>query len=156
MTTTEANAVGRSRNNVTIGCKHPMGVILELDEELSPDAVEAMNTVQNGPIGKRKYFPSGKKYVLNGANADHPKSPQKGRTSVGWGLTEIPTDFWEAWLAQHSKFALVANGTIFAVTSTRDAQDEADKRQSVVSGLEPMNPRKPAPGILPDNGRSTA
>lgn len=86
---------------VMIACKHPNGVVLNLDH------YELMN-VQNNRVQRRV----GKASVtLKGwAHAINKPDPTEG--TGGYVLTRVPADFWEAWLATHQDFPMIEDGTI--------------------------------------------
>jgi hypothetical protein len=84
----------------------------------------------------------GKKVKLNGAN-----------TSLvigGYGLTPVEKDFFDAWLKLSANTVVVKRGLIFAQETQTKARDQAKEQAEVKSGLEGLNPEKPAPGIKPE------
>lgn len=103
---------------VTVACKLPNGVIMDI-----PGAKE--------PV------------VLNGAN--HPDA------IAGHGLTEVDADFWEAWSKLYADFQPLKKEMIFAQGSERSATSKAKERKDEKSGLEGLDPDKPAPGVEPEN-----
>lgn len=80
-------------------------------------------------------------FTLNGANAS--------RVIGGYGITTIPSDFWEAWKKAYAGFPPLAKGLIFEQATVAKAEDAAAERAGLKSGLEPLNPQTPAPGISP-------
>lgn len=103
---------------VTVACKLPNGVIMDI-----PGAKE--------PV------------VLNGAN--HPEA------IAGHGLTEVDADFWEAWSKLYADFQPLKKEMIFAQGSERSATSKAKERKDEKSGLEGLDPDKPAPNVEPEN-----
>lgn len=99
---------------VIVACKLPHGLILE--------------------VGKQKV-------ELNG-------SMQIGRSSTPFfmpatqmvGLTKVPRDFWEAWVKDHEDFAPYKKGLVFASDKKKKALDEAKEKESLIHGLEPIDP----------------
>lgn len=81
----------------------------------------------------------GKRHTLAGANSS--------RIIGGYGLTEVPKDFWDAWVAEHKDFPPVVNGEIFAQATSKSAEDKAKDQAEVRSGFEGLNPDNPAPGV---------
>ena len=81
--------------------------------------------------------------VLNGAN--HPEA------IAGHGLTEVDADFWAAWTKLYSDFQPLTKEMIFAQGSERSAAAKAKERKDEKSGLEGLDPEKPAAGIKPEN-----
>ena len=84
-----------------IACKHPNGVVLNLDH------YELMNA-QNNRVLRR----AGKASVtLKGWS--HPiNRPDPTEGTGGYVLTRVPADFWEQWLATHADFPMIEDGTI--------------------------------------------
>ncbi|CAK7193142.1 hypothetical protein COMNV_01355 [Commensalibacter sp. Nvir] len=52
------------------------------------------------------------------------------------GLTKVPREFWQAWLAEHQTYEPVLKGLIFASEKKQDALDEAKEKTGVKHGLE--------------------
>lgn len=109
---------GRDMSTVTVACKLPNGLILDI-----PGAKE--------PV------------LLRGAN--HPEA------IAGHGLTDVPTEFWEAWTKLYADFQPLKKEMIFAQGSERSAASKAKERKDEKSGLEGLDPEKPAAGIKPEN-----
>lgn len=61
----------------------------------------------------------------------------------GHGLTEnVPTDFWQAWLAKNKDRDIVKNGLIFAHGNTKDTSAEAKEKRNTQSKTEPISQPK--------------
>lgn len=95
----------------------------------------------NGLTLQFRKRPGTPEYKLNGANAS--------RVIGGYGITTIPSDFWEEWKKAHVGFPPLANGLIFEQSSVAKAEDEAKEKSAIRSGLEPIDPKNPAPGVTP-------
>lgn len=116
------------------------------------------------PSGAREmtvHVPSGNTVQLIGALAGNPDSPQNrfiadgsARVAFGFGITEISADFWEKWSIQHKGFPPLEKGLVFVVPRTGDAVVEAKNRIALKTGLEGMDPDRPAPGITKETGRA--
>lgn len=122
---------------VTVACKMPSGVILNLDE------------YEKVPYGQVPALKTGARFTLKG-NAVHrdPEKMERNPSLVGgYALTEIPADFWDAWIARNAESSLVKDGLIFAAAKTNDAQARA-KEQSNVVAMFPPAPRQAA-GVEP-------
>lgn len=134
---------------VMVGCKHPSGLVLEIDESREEAPVPGANKV-------KVHYPTGRKVILNGSNSTHPDSPQvaTGRAVGGYGLTSVPEDFWNMWVAQHPDFPMLKNNTLFVHQTQDGITSEANDRRTVKNGLEPMDPARPGPGLERDNGRA--
>lgn len=80
--------------------------------------------------------------VLNGLN--------QSAIIGGHGITEgVDKELFDAWMIQRKDSAVVKNGFVFAHEKLASAQAEARNRQSNKTGLEGLDPNKPAPGIKP-------
>lgn len=77
--------------------------------------------------------------VLNGAN--HPQAV------AGFGVTPgIDEDWFKDWQTTDGKdLPFVKNGSVFIMKDAAAARE----RKDVVTGMEPLDPDKPAPGIEP-------
>jgi len=83
------------------------------------------------------------KFVLNGAYHDE--------AIAGHGMTEVDEDFWTKWAALHKDFEPVKRGFVFATKGERNAAAQAKEKKANVTGLEGLDPKKPAPGIEAEN-----
>lgn len=126
-----------SGEKVTIGCKIPSGLILQLYE---------MVTVSTPVLGggmreaeQARPLP-GETIRLNGCRApwgEHPGHEIKH----GAGLTfNVPRAFWDEWVRQNSDSPLLVNGVVQVERDRKSLvdllKDEKDRR----SGLEPIAP----------------
>jgi hypothetical protein len=127
---------------VTVCCKLPMGLVIEIDE-LHHEIPALGGGTKEVPTWK----PSGRKITLNGANAANPRSPNPGRAVAGYGLTEVPKDFWDEWVEQHKGFGPLTNGSLFAQPTADRAQGQMREHEGVQTGLERLDPTKPGPRL---------
>ena len=71
---------------------------------------------------------------------------------AGFGLTrDVDADWFKDWASKHKDFPPLKTGAIF-ISDDNKAADEAAERADdadVQTGLEPLDPEKPAPGIEP-------
>lgn len=67
----------------------------------------------------------------------------------GYGLTPVPADFWAAWSRKYAAFPPLQQGLIFAQPTVDKAAAQAREHAALRTGLEPINPQTPAPGITP-------
>lgn len=112
-----ANATAQSKNQsnstatVTIGCKLPHGLMLDLTEAGKP----------------------ARRFRVKGMNA--------ANIVGGFGITEgVPRDFWNEWLEKHKLLAFVERGQIFAYDTTASARARAKEvGGELLSGLEPID-----------------
>ena len=98
-----------STDTVTIGCKMPHGLILDLTEPGKPAA----------------------KFVVRGNNS--------ARLIGGFGITEgVPREFWNAWLSKNKEMVFVKKGLIFAYGKSADVEAKATEKAAMPHGFEPM------------------
>jgi hypothetical protein len=111
---------------LTIGCKLPHGVVLEIG--LDAD-------------GRR--VPGYRRVKLNGA------LHSSARDAGGFGLTEVMDDFWDAWKKKNSGLAFMnpSVGMITEHASRESAIAACRERTAVVTRLEALDPNKPPKGI---------
>jgi hypothetical protein len=130
-----------TKDTVTVGCKLPNGIVLDLYGPRTPDRAQVAPQLLKSFTLKGSRFPTDDNGVAR-ATWDVVGG------STGFGLTEnVPADFWNAWLEAHKESELVTNGIVFAVPTLDDAKSEGAKRADTKSGFEPLDPEKPAPGI---------
>lgn len=55
------------------------------------------------------------------------------------GLTQVPRDFWEAWVKEHQDFAPYRNGFIFASRKKQDVFAEVKEKGRMRTGFERIN-----------------
>lgn len=118
----EPNQVGRPRNpdTVAVGCKLPHGIHMDITREGKPR----------------------ERFTLRGVNS--------ARVIGGFGITEgVPKEFFDEWMRQHKDHPAVKQGLIFAHAQPRSVEDMAIERKELKTGLEGLDPEKPAPGIKP-------
>lgn len=121
--------VRTSTTTVTVGCKLPNGLVMELPEPA------AGRQLLPGPIGER--------HVLAGANSKLVKTPIGFVTSgtYRYGVTQVPKEFAEAWFARHKDFDFVKRGMVFMVNNEASANAAAKERENDAAtrtGLEPL------------------
>jgi hypothetical protein len=131
--------IAKSAATVTVACKLPAGLILQL--------WEMKDQHESSPTGTRtiqKAQKKGEPIKINGCAlrfGQVPEFPMPG----GYALTQIPADFWEEWLAQNQDSDAVQNRIIFAHDSADKAstQARAQAKEKVKSGMEPIDPKNP-------------
>lgn len=119
---------------VTVICKMPNGIILQLQRPISRRMPS-----RHGLVEVTEHERVGEKVALNGANSS--------RVIGGFGVTEVDAAFFSEWLKQNADLPHVTKGLIFAHQQPASAENEAGKRASLKHGLEPLDPAKPGPGI---------
>lgn len=126
----QAQTKPSSSNIVMVGCKLPHGLHLQLYEDGIAEASKEKIKIKSGaPV------------TLKGANS----------SSIvgGFGLTEVRADFWDAWIKANANFPAVKNGLIFAEARRDRAADRAIDQATAKTGVEAIDPNKPAKGIDP-------
>lgn len=126
---------------ITIGCKLPHGLTLEVGLEKLPTGI------WGAPIQGEKY----RKATLNGTHAEfmkrNPTIQPVATLNPEPGLTQIPEDFWEEWCkGQGKSHPSRLNNMIFVVPDAKeDATAVLQAVESLRTGFEPLDPDK-----LPD------
>ena len=111
---------------VTVGCKLPHGLVLEIVEVGKSDGKEMLNPA---PVGKR--------VTLAGANSLHTGILMPATLQIAY--TAVDADFWAAWLKKNSDLAFVKNGMVFAAEKPADAQAMGREHAKEKSGFEGLN-----------------
>ncbi|MBO1325351.1 hypothetical protein K2X14_11570 [Acetobacter sp. TBRC 12305] len=125
---------GRGGDTVTVICRMPSGLVLDLYEQddLKARALSAM-PIMGPPVPKATVR-------LRGARRDprfHPKSNQM--LGMG-GRTEVDAAFWSAWKEQNANYAPLKSGLIFAAAKESDAVSMLAERGQERTGLEGLDP----------------
>jgi hypothetical protein len=104
---------GARDSTVMVGCKHPNGVVLNLDK------LEPVGTQGQVRIVKHKVT-----VTLKGwAHRFNQPDPAEGLG--GYVLTAVPRDFWEEWVKTHDDFPMLLDKTILGPPSSPDAAGQA-------------------------------
>ncbi|MBS0959786.1 hypothetical protein [Acetobacter thailandicus] len=132
----------RSGSTVTVICRMPSGLVLDLYDEGDLAArAQAKNTVMLPPVPKESI-------TLRGARRD-PRYHKKENIMLGMGgRTEVPSDFWTAWEKQNVNFMPLKNGLIFAMPKEADAVDKLNEFRHERTGLEGLD-RDKIQGVKP-------
>lgn len=139
---------------VTVACKMPNGLILELTELFDHTEPLPGGGTKTVPMHRR----TGKRVTIAGPAAPAgmaPKAPVMG----GYALTHgIDADFWKQWLEQNKHSDLVRNKMIFAHEKQDSVEGRAREQAELRSGLEPMSqerdPRSPGRVTKADVGKA--
>lgn len=120
--TAQGKSQSTSTETVTVGCKLPHGLILDM-------------TVAGQPP---------RRFRVKGMNS--------ARVIGGYGITQgVPKDFWDKWIRKNVALSFVKKGLIFAEGDRASAIDKAKDGAKLLTGLEPINPEKPATNITKDD-----
>lgn len=101
--------------NITISCKLPHGLHLQLGEK----RITLNGTMKSNRLGR--FFTAPDNCV---------------------GLTQVPEDFWEEWVKQNETLDMLKNGYIYASTKKKEAFAEAEDKKSLKTGQERIDPDK--------------
>lgn len=131
---------------VWVACKLPRGLIIQLSNE-----IETEQKVMGGGIRMIKQnMRMGEQIRLKGYTVPFGKVPNY--SIIGdFGLTEIPRNFWEAWLRQNPNYTPVKEGLIFAFSDQASTAARAREYEGMPCGLEPMNPEGDARAEQPNS-----
>jgi hypothetical protein len=129
---------GPMPGTVTVACKIPNGIRLQLSVSEKMHEPVMGGGHRNVEIWKK----SGPIYDVLGPAVPFGAVP-KFQMEGGYRLTfGIPIEFWEKWRAQNADADFVRNGLIFAHESMDNLTDECIDNQELLSGLEPLNPKR--------------
>ena len=57
-----------------------------------------------------------------------------------YGMTDVDTEFWNAWKSENSKFPALVNGVIFEAGTEKDAKSVYAEVEGEPTGFEPLKP----------------
>lgn len=125
-----------SGNLISVGCKLPQGLIIEVGYEMVP----------GGTIKGENY----RRIVLAGANQHstvvgtlRTPSPKELRPGI---TNNVPEDVFDEWVAKHKDTNIVKNGLVFKAKNAGEATAKAADLAAKPTGMEPLDPSK-HPGI---------
>jgi hypothetical protein len=125
-------------NTVTVGCKLPNGIIMQLSK-MEPTREPTAMGFRDIEIGRKV----GKAVKIRGFATPFgmmPRSPIIG----GYALTPgVDRDLFDEWMKQNADSELVKNELIFAHRQRSDVEVQARDNAKEKSGLEPMDPNAP-------------
>lgn len=84
----------------------------------------------------------GTRHTLNGSN--------HAQIVGGYGMTEVPKDFFEAWSEANKDSPLLTSEVIFSQGTRPSAESAAKERGEVQSGFEPLNGARPYSNVTAD------
>jgi len=121
---------------VTVGLKHPSGLILRLFKEQ-----EVTEQTPSGPRQVRQFFPNleAGTVAIKGYGGAAFGQVQPHRIIGQYALTQgVPADFIQEWLKQNQDHDLVKNNLIFIHADEADAAAQGKDQQTVWDGLHPL------------------
>jgi len=111
-------------------------------QEKKPEAVETDSTVcvaLNRPLGLSFRMPDGRQVVFNG-NGEPFRGKEQGILQPGsYGLTIIAAEDWDYIIKTYGHLKIFTNGFCFATRKKVDAVAEAENRDDLRTGLEPVD-----------------
>ena len=144
----QATSRGRTRledssTTVTVACKLPNGLILQLED---PHTVN--EPLPNGGYREVKQWRRRpEQYTLNGCAINFESlKRQLAMPAIenGFALTSgIPKDFWDRWWEAHKGDDICKRGLVFATGSEYETRKETANRRNV-RGIEPIDPDNPS------------
>lgn len=115
---TDPIAAPSASRTVMVGCKHPNGVVLNLDHY----TVSGPNNRVQRHAGKMTVTLKGWSHPFN--------KPDPAEGTGGYVFTQVPADFWEQWIDGPGKdFPMIADKTILG--PHRDARAQARDHATV-------------------------
>lgn len=129
----------KSTSMVTVACKLPNGMYLQLHDMVDSYEVTAMGRKDCKVARKR-----GEPIKLLGSALRFGQVlevPMPG----GYSLTQVPADFWAEWCEQNADSDALKNRVIFAADTPDKASAQArdQHKEKVKSGMEPIDPKNP-------------
>ncbi len=135
----EQSKVAKSATTVTVGCKLPHGIIIrgyrmeEFDEPVFGGGTKRSSIAVH----------DGRQAVIAGV-AKQPGEEREFPLVGGFALTHgVPADLMEQWLKANADMPAVRNGLVFCHSQEASARSIAKENRANVSGLEPIDPKKP-------------
>lgn len=136
VSSTVTPAFARKESSVTSEKSTSDGLSVETDDTVC--------VALNRPLGVYFRMPDGRKVTLNGNGAPL-RGKEKGVLPVGaYGMTVIKKSDWEYILKTYGNAKLFKNGLLFATSSRAESEKEADSRDDLRNGLEPVDPARTA------------
>lgn len=125
--------------NVTVACKIPNGVVLEVTH---PRELAGGGWATPLPEWKAKHI--GKRVTVGGPKFEW--GTPKFDEETGYILTDVDEDFWNAWMKANSGLTMVEKKFIFASVKSQDARAQSRELAELKTGIEPLTPPKESSG----------
>jgi hypothetical protein len=130
----------KSPGTVTVACKVPIGVELQLQRKET--------WTEETPTGGRdrvRFVKTGRIITVRGPAVPNGQAPEgyvrPHHIAGGYALTPgVPAEFWYTWLEENKDTDLVMNGLIFAHGRRDDVLAEAKEKRDLRSGTEALIP----------------
>ncbi|MUG89678.1 hypothetical protein [Bombella sp. ESL0385] len=130
-------------DHVTVLCRLPSGIRLELHDLPSlSERAQASAPIMAPPQARASI-------TLNGIRQDPHYHPLENRLLGRAGRTNVPTDFWKAWLEQNKTSSLVTQKLVFAETTAARADNAMNELAKERTGLEGAEHTSLVEGVTP-------
>ncbi len=135
-----------SKATVTVACKMPNGMILQLCKPM----VHREPILGGGAREVTQWHPYGPKVKVHGPARPFGAAPAT-RVVGGYALTSgVPADFFAEWLEQHKEDAVVVNKMIMAHGNPNWIAGWAKDHRTLQSGLQPLKVGLEGKGAIAD------
>lgn len=130
-------------SNVLVACKLPNGLRMRIYKE-----VERSEPTPMGHKMVKVWEPTGDVVVLAGTAVPFGTMPEDPIVN-GYSLTPVDKEFWDTYVSQNKDSEAIKNELIFAHEKQDNvvAQTKSQRKQGVVSGMEPLDPNNLPKGI---------
>jgi hypothetical protein len=123
---------------VVVACKIPNGIVLQ-NSVMHADSEPVMGGGHRDIKTGRKL---GAAYTVKGPSVKWGELP-KFIFAGGYALTpNIPEDFWNEWVRQNPDAEILQKKLIFAFRQMDDVEAECRNNETILSGLEPLDPQR--------------
>jgi len=145
----DKNGTPDHTQTVTVCCKWPNGLILQLSEFAQVD-----EQTSSGVRSVRLSHRVGPQVHIKGYATPWGQLP-KGPIVGGYALTHgVSREFWEMWCQQNAGCDLLKNEILFAHVQPASVESFAKSNESLRNGVEPIDPNAPrGPGLKHPNIR---
>ena len=128
---------------VTVACKLPQGLVLQLYQEVEIDEPVmgggVRRTKQHIPIPGKRVELAGTGYPINMTPYAPIVGAKRPGAGEGFALTSgVDADFWNEWCRQNKGSPLLESGVLFADIKPVYVEGIAKERIDLRSGLEPL------------------
>lgn len=121
-----------SGNLISVGCKLPQGLIIEVGYDLVPGGVS------RGPNYKRIELAGANQHSTTVGQLRTP-SPKDLRPGI---TNNVPEEIFDAWVAAHADSNIVKNGLVFKARNAGEATAKAADLTQKPTGMEAVDPTK--------------
>lgn len=116
----------------------------QVEKVVKPRSSDLVCVALNRPYGISFRMPNGRKVEFKG-NGQALIGKEKGILPIGaYGMTMVDKEDWEWIYSNYKSMPIFKNGLCFATTRKADAVDEAESRDDLRNGLEPVDTTKTA------------